>query len=119
MLYDGGPGCRIVAPGKDGLIFMDRNFSILFFIFAAAILLYAILMAVTKDYNMLPYRATQSVKPKNPEQYMVQLSKVVALVGVAIGIGAVVSLWNTAAGVAVMIVGTAAALWCGTKIVKN
>lgn len=98
---------------------MDHNFSILFFIFAAAILLYAILKAVTKDYNMLPYRARISVKPKKPEQYMVQLSKAVALVGVAIGIGAAVSLWNAAAGVAVMIVGTIAALWCGTKIVKN
>lgn len=98
---------------------MDRNFSILFFIFAAAILLYAALMAVTKDYKMLPFRARVSVKPKNPEKYMVQLAKAVALVGAAIGIGAAVSLWNAAAGVIVMIAGTLAALWCGTKIVKN
>lgn len=98
---------------------MDRNFSILFFIFAAAILLYALLMAVTKDYNMLPYRARVSVEPGNPERYMVQLAKAVALVGAAIGIGAAVGLWNAAAGVIVMIAGTVAALWGGTKIVKN
>ena len=32
---------------------MDNGFSILIFIFAGALLLYAALMAITKDYNML------------------------------------------------------------------
>ena len=98
---------------------MDHNFSILFFIFAAAILLYAALLAITKDYRMLPYRTTVSVKPKDSKQYTFQLAKVVALVGLAIGAGAAVALWNMAAGAIVMIAGTIASLWLGTKIVKN
>ena len=36
-------------------------------------------MAVTRDYKMLPCRARVSVKPKDPEAYMVQLAKIVAL----------------------------------------
>ena len=98
---------------------MDHNYSILFLIFAAAILLYAALMAITKDYRMLPYWSRGSVKPKDPKKYMVQLSKVVAMVGLAIGVGAAVSFWNGAVGVVIMIVGTIGALWYGTKIVKN
>ena len=98
---------------------MDHYASIFMLIFAAAILLYAILLAVTKDYKMLPYRARVSVKPKDPEKYTVQLAKAVALVAAAIGIGAAVSLWNGPAGASVMIIGSIAAIWAGTKIVKN
>lgn len=101
------------------MTFMDRNFSIFMFIFAAFLLLYAILMAVTKDYKMLPFRAQVSVKPKDSKKYTVQLAKVIALVAAAIAAGAAVALWNIAAGGAVMLLGTVAALWAGTKIVKN
>ena len=98
---------------------MEHGFSILMLIFAAAILLYAALMAITKDYNMLPYRSAVSVKPKDPKRYMTQLAKVVALVGLAIGAGAAVSWWNIGAGAIVMIIGVIVSLWIGTKIVKN
>ena len=98
---------------------MDHNFSILFLIFATAILLYAAIMAITKDYRMLPYRSRVSVKPKDPKSYMTELAKVVALVGLAIGAGAAVSFWNGAVGVAIMIGGTIGAIWLGTKIMKN
>ena len=46
---------------------MEYGYSILMGIFAGALLLYAGLMALTKDYKMLPYRARTSVKPKNPK----------------------------------------------------
>ena len=98
---------------------MERAFSILMFIFSGALLLYAGLMAVTKDYNLLPYRSRVSVKPKNPEKYMVQLAKIVALVAAMIAAGAAIALWNAAVGAIVMVVGVAAALWCGTKIIKK
>ena len=98
---------------------MEHGFSILMLIFAGALLFYAALMAITKDYNMLPYRATVSVKPKDPKRYMTQLAKVVALVGLAIGAGAAVSWWNIGAGAIVIIIGVIASLWIGTKIVKN
>lgn len=98
---------------------MEHSFSILMLIFAAAILLYAALMAITKDYNMLPYRSTVSVKPKDPKRYMTQLAKVVALVGLAIGAGAAVSFWNGVVGVVIMLGGVVVSLWIGTKIVNN
>jgi len=102
-----------------GGVLMDHNFSILFLIFAALILLYAVLMAITKDYRILPYRAQVPVNPKNPKRYMTQLSKVVALVGIGIGAGALVSFWKAGIGVVIMIGGTIGAIWLGTKIVKN
>ena len=98
---------------------MDNGFSILMFILAGALLLYALLLALTKNYNMLPARATISVKPKNPKRYTVQLAKVIALVAVAIAIGAAVSLWNMLIGAIVMIAAVILAIWFGTKIVKN
>ncbi len=98
---------------------MDHNFSILFLVFAAAILLYAAVLAITKNYHMLPYRAAVSVKPKDPERYTFQLAKAVALVGLAIGLGAAVSWWKAAAGIVIMIARTIVSLWLGTKIVKN
>lgn len=98
---------------------MEQGFSILMFIFAGALLLYAGLMALIKDYKMLPYRARQSVKPKNPKKYMVQLAKIVALVAGMIAAGAAVALWNGAVGAVVMVVGVIAALWCGTRIIKK
>ncbi len=96
---------------------MDHNFSFLLLIFAALILLYAAIMAITKDYRMLPARGF--VKPKNPKKYMLQLSKAVALVGMAIGVGGAVSFWKVGIGIVIMIGGTIAAIWYGTKIVKN
>lgn len=98
---------------------MESGFSILMFIFAAAILLYAAVMAIKKDYNMLPYRSRISVKPKDPKKYMTELAKIVALTGVAIAAGAAVALWNQLAGAVVMIIGVILALWAGTKIIKK
>ncbi len=98
---------------------MDNGFSILMLIFAGAILLYAALMAIKKDYNMLPFRSRVSVKPKNPEKYMVQLAKIVALVAAMIAVGAAIALWNAAVGAVVMAIGVIAALWCGTKMIKK
>ena len=98
---------------------MEHGFSILMLIFAAALLLYAVILAITKDYNMLPYRATVSVKPKNPKKYTVQLAKVIALVALAVAVGAGISFLNALAGAVVILAGVIAAIWAGTKIVKN
>ena len=89
------------------------------FIFAGALLIYAALMAITKDYGMLPYRAQFAVKPKDPARYMVRLAKIVALAALAIALGAAVALWNGAAGAAVMIAGVIAVLWYGAKAFRN
>ena len=98
---------------------MEYAYSILMGIFAVALLLYAGLMALTKDYKMLPYRARRSVKPKDPKKYMAQLSKIVALAALAIALGAAVALWNNAVGAIVMVAGVILVLWAGTKIIQK
>ena len=98
---------------------MDRYAPIFMLIFAGVLLLYALFLAVTKDYKMLPYRAQVPVKPKNPKKYTVQLAKVVALVALGIAIGAGVGLWNMAVGAIVMVACVIAAILSGKRIVKN
>lgn len=98
---------------------MEHGPSVLMFIFSGALLAYAALMAITKDYKILPYRATVSVKPKNEKVYMVQLAKVVALAALVPILTGLTAFWNGLAAVIVFIVGLAVVLWIGTKIVKN
>ena len=98
---------------------MESGFSILMFIFAALLFLYAVIMAVTKNYGLLPFKATVSVKPKHPEQYTVQLAKAIMLCAMAIAVGAAIALWNMLVGAIAIIVGMIFAIWIGTKIVKN
>ena len=98
---------------------MVHAYSILMGIFAAALLLYAGLMALTKDYKMLPYRSRQSVKPKHPKAYMTQLAKVVALVSLAPALSALVGLWSTLAALIVLLAGFVVFIWLGTKLMRD
>ena len=94
-------------------------FTIFMLIFSGALLLYAAILGATKDYKMLPYRATNSVKPKNPKKYTTQLAKAVALSAAAPAACGIVGIWSgIGAGIAfiVLLVGC---LWISTKIVKN
>ena len=98
---------------------MEHAFSYLMLIFSGALLLYAGLMALTKDYKMLPYRATQSVKPKNPKRYMTQLAKVVALTALSPALGALAALVNPILAAVVMIGSLIFFLWLGTRIMRG
>ena len=98
---------------------MEYAYSILMAIFAGALLIYAGLMALTKDYKMLPLRSRQSVKPKDPKKYTFQLSKVIALVASAPALSAFVGLFSVVASVIVLILGIVFCIWIGTKIMKD
>ncbi|MBR7032247.1 MAG: hypothetical protein IKI03_01265 [Clostridia bacterium] len=98
---------------------MEYAYSILMGIFALAILAYAGLMALTKDYNILPVRAQQSVKPKDPKRYMTQLAKVVALVSLSPALSALTGLWNTVAALVVLIGSMILFIWLGTRIMRG
>ena len=98
---------------------MEYGYSVLMAAFAAAILFYAGLMAIFKDYKMLPYRARVSVKPKDEKRYMTQLSKAVALVALAPALSALAGLWNMLAAMIVLIVGTVVFIWLGTKLMRS
>ena len=88
-------------------------------IFAGAILLYAALLAITKDYKMLPRRAQVSVRPKNPKQYTVMIAKAVALCALAPLSAALVSIWNEMLAGIVFIIVLILCLFWSTKIVKD
>ena len=88
-------------------------------VFAGAILLYAGLMALTKNYNILPVRARQSVKPNDPKEYMAKFAKVTALVSLSPALSALAALLNLIAGLAVFIGSMILFIWVGTKIMKN
>lgn len=98
---------------------MDNAYSILMLIFAGAILLYAGLLALTKDYKMLPYHSRVSVKPKDPKRYALQLSKVIALVALSPAISGLVGFWNLTAAFIVLLVSFVLLIWLGTKLMKG
>ncbi len=98
---------------------MEYGYSILMGCFSAALLLYAGLMALTKDYKMLPFRARVSVKPKDEKRYMTQLAKAVALAALAPALSALVGLWNKATALIVWVAAEAFLIWLGTKFMKN
>ena len=98
---------------------MENGFSVLMLLFSAALLLYAGLLAATKDYTLLPLRAQVALKPKNAKAYTFQISKAAALTAVAPALGGLAGLWNVTAGLVVLLAGIVACLWLSTKIVKN
>lgn len=98
---------------------MEYGYSILMGIFAGLILIYAGLMALTKDYKILPLRARVSVQPKDEKRYMKQLAKVVALVALAPALSALTGLWNMIAALIVLIVSSVVFIWLGTKIMRG
>ena len=98
---------------------MEYGYSILMAIFGGALLLYAGLMALIKDYKMIPYRARVSVKPKNEKRYMVHLAKVVALTALSPLLSALAGLWNMAAALIVLIGAGILFIWLGTKLMRN
>ena len=98
---------------------MEYGYSVLMAIFSAGLLLYAGLMAIFRDYRMIPMRARVSVKPKNEKKYMAQLAKVIALVALSPALSALAGLWNPLAGLIVLILSAILFIWLGTKLMKN
>ena len=98
---------------------MEYGYSIIMGVFSGALLLYAGLMFLTGDYDLIPTRARQSVKPKDPKRYMRQFAKVLALVALSPGLSALAGLWNMIAAMIVLIVVFILAIVLGVKIMKK
>jgi len=98
---------------------MNEGFPIIMLAFSGMLLVYAGLMALTKDYKMLPLRMRQSVKPKDSRKYMTQLAKVIAIVAAAPGLSGLLGFWNIPVAVVILIGGTILAIWLGTRIMKD
>lgn len=98
---------------------MNEGFPIIMLAFSGMLLIYAGLMALTKDYKMLPLRMRQSVKPKDSRKYMTQLAKVIAVVAAAPGLSGLLGFWNIPVAVVILIGGIILAIWLGTRIMKD
>lgn len=95
---------------------MEYGYSVLMAFFSAALLLYAGLMALFKDYRLLPFRARVAVEPKDEKRYMVRLAKILALVAASPALSALTGLWNFTAAFIVLIVSGVFFIWLGTRI---
>ena len=87
-------------------------FTILMLIFAGALLIYAGIMALTKDYDMLPIRARQSCCLWRAEAGCWISAAAPALSGI-------VGIWTPLGAGIVFVVGLIVFLWIGTKIMKG
>ena len=93
--------------------------SILMFIFSAALLIYAALMAITKNYEILPMRARVSVKPRDPCAYTFQFAKVIALVALVPALTGLAAIFSGIAAGAVFVIGLVVTIFIGTRIMKD
>ena len=91
-------------------------FSILMLCFSGALLLYAGLLALTKNYNLIPRGYASRVKDKRA--YAVNLAKVIALTAVPPAHCAIAALLNGVLAASVFVVEMVMALWIGSVIMK-
>lgn len=96
-----------------------HNFSILMLIFSGAILLYALILAWTKDIGLI--RRNYAVKIKDKKVYAVQFAKVLAIISIApllTGLAGLV-IKNGFALAAMLIVSFVICVRIGVKLMKN
>ncbi|MBQ1638723.1 MAG: hypothetical protein II101_03540 [Ruminococcus sp.] len=95
---------------------MEYGYTVLMAAFSVALLLYAGLMALFRDYRMLPLQARVSVEPKDKKRYMLRLAKIVALVAASPALSALIGLWNIPVAFVVLLVSAVLFIWLGTRI---
>lgn len=98
---------------------MDINFTIFMGIFSGCIWLYALILAITKNYNLLPVRATVSVRPNDTKAYTFQLAKCIALTGSVPLLTGLSGLIHGLLAGFVFVFGLIFCLWLSTKLMKN
>ena len=97
---------------------MENGFSVLMICFAGLLLLYAGVLALSKDPNLIP--KVYAAKIKNPKAYTVQLAKVIALVATAPLHGGIWGLFlGPRIGAAVVLVGLIVCIWLGTGLMRR
>ena len=96
---------------------MEYGFSVLMFCFAGMLLLYAGLLALTKDISLIP--RMHGVKVKNRREYAVRFAKAMAVAALDPLLGGVVALFHPGYAAVTMIVGLAACIWIGVQLVRD
>ena len=91
--------------------------SILMFCFSGALCLYAILLAITKDYDMIP--RGNSAKVENRKDYAFRFAQIIALVAIPPAHCGFVALFSPLWGLAVLLVEMVLVIWAGTKLMDE
>ena len=94
-------------------------YSIFMLIFAAVILIYAAVLAVTRDEKMLPLQVQASLKRTNRKEYIFRLSKCIAIVSLAPAAAAVVGIWSDIGMLIAFVVVLILCLWIDTRLMKD
>lgn len=95
-----------------------QNAAILMLIFAVAILLYALLIALTKDTGLI--RKMYAVKVKDKKLYAVKFAKILAIVSIAPALSGIAGLLSESVFLmgAVFVAGLIISIKAGTNISK-
>ena len=92
-------------------------FSILMFCFAGALLLYAGLLALTKDYGLIP--RGYATQPKDKKAYTLAFAKAIAVAALApLGSG-IYGLLSTALGLVMLLINLPLCIWIGTLFFRR
>ena len=91
-------------------------YSILMLCFSGALLLYALVLYITKDYNMIARH--YAVNPKDKRKYAEKFAGIMAVVALAPALSALIGLFSTGWALAALPVLFAAAIWIGVKRMK-
>jgi len=88
--------------------------AIIMFVFSGAILLYAGVLALTRDVKMLQRR--YATKIKDPRAYTLKVAKILAIVAVSPALTGVAALFSNMAAAIVFVVSFVASIWLGVKV---
>ena len=97
---------------------MEKAFPILMLFFAGAIILYALLLAATKDVKLIPRH--QMAKIPDPKAYALRFAGIMGLVSIgplACGIAGLI--YDNKRAVIALIVGLVFSLWGATQLIKK
>ena len=92
-------------------------FSILMFCFAGALLLYAGLLALTRDYDLIP--RGYATRPKDKTAYALAFAKAIAVTALApLGSG-IYGLFSTALGLVMLLINLPLCIWISTHFFRR
>lgn len=92
-------------------------FSILMFIFSGALLLYAGLLALTKDYALIP--RGDAVAPRDKAAYVRAFAKAIAVAALAPMSAGFIALFSPALGGIMLVSNFASCIWIGTLFFRD
>ena len=92
-------------------------FCILMLIFSGAVLLYAGLLFLTKDYNLIP--RGYATAPKDKKAYTMAFARMMAVVAMAPLSAAIFGMLNLTLGIVMFPISLGVCIWLGSQFFRN